>query len=56
MFNLFLKTFKHSNNDDEDDAKNETSSEESISQSHDPNLFGHGPFTSQDPILGLDDL
>jgi hypothetical protein len=51
MFKLFLKTFKHSNSD----AENDTSLEESISQSHDPNLFRHDPFTSQDPIPGLND-
>jgi hypothetical protein len=42
MLNLFLKTFKHSNSDDEDDAEDE----ESIFQGHNHNLFGHDPFTS----------
>jgi hypothetical protein len=56
MFNLTMKTFKHSNSDDEDDAENDSSSEELISHNHDPNLFGHDPFTSQDPIPGLDDF
>jgi hypothetical protein len=55
MFKLFMKSFDDSDTDEDD------GSSFSISF-HDPALFGHDPFTSQDPLPcleynpGLDDL